>query len=272
MISDLLFVAGACVLATALRNYGHPVMFRLGTFGLVVTSFLAGWLLGGSVSLGIVFASTWFLMPWVEILTSVRKMRLPLKRSLEKCPPPPHSRFPGFEELSDEMESAGFEYVEDVDWKHDGARHFYRLFHNSKKRTTGAICLVEQDQYSFFYSTFSSRAIDGRHFLTWNYPFSQTMHFLPGTQLNRVENDFDIEELEASHQTFLSTLELQVDDFAELPSESLREQTERDLHELLEHNIARGILTRDGAEMTRYSVRGMFFLWTQFLREFVRFS
>jgi hypothetical protein len=24
--------------------------------------------------------------------------------------------------------------------------------------------------------------------------------------------------------------------------------------------------------MTRYSVRGMFFLWTQFLREFVRFS
>jgi hypothetical protein len=98
------------------------------------------------------------------------------------------------------------------------------------------------------------------------------MHFLPGTQLNRVENDFDIEELEASHQTFLSTLELQVHDFAELPSESLREQTERDLHELLEHNIARGILTRDGAEMTRYSVRGMFFLWTQFLREFVRFS
>ncbi len=272
MISDLLFVVGAGVLAMALRNYGHPVLFRLGTFGLVVTSFLAGWLLGGSVSLGVIFASTWFLMPWVEILTSVRKMRLPLKRSLEKCPPPPHSRFPGFEELSDEMEAAGFEYVEDVDWKHDGARHFYRLFHNPQKRTTGAICFVEQDQYAFFYSTFSSRAVDGRQFLTWNYPFSQTMKLLPGTQLNRVENDFDIAELEASHQAFLSTLESQSDDLAELPSESLREQTERDLHELLEHNIARGILKRDGEEMTRYSVRGMFFLWTQFLREFVRFS
>lgn len=57
MISDLFFVVGAGVLAMALRNYGHPVMFRLGTFGLVATSFLAGWLLGGSVSLGVIFAS-----------------------------------------------------------------------------------------------------------------------------------------------------------------------------------------------------------------------
>jgi len=98
------------------------------------------------------------------------------------------------------------------------------------------------------------------------------MHFLPGTHLNRVDNDFDIEELEASHQAFLSMQELQGHDLAELQSESLREQTERDLHELLEHNIARGILKHDGTEMIRYSVRGMFFLWTQFLREFVRFS
>jgi hypothetical protein len=29
---------------------------------------------------------------------------------------------------------------------------------------------------------------------------------------------------------------------------------------------------RDKDEMIRYSVRGMFFLWGQFLREFVKFS
>ena len=57
-----------------------------------------------------------------------------------------------------------------------------------------------------------------------------------------------------------------------LQAESLRADIERELRTQLEHNIARGILVRDKNEMIRYSVRGMFFLWGQFLREFIRFS
>ena len=98
-----MLVVGVGVLSVGLRSFQTPVLFRLGTFGLVATSFLAGWLLGESVALGVVFASTWFLLPWLEILTRVRRMRLPLHRSLEKCPPPPASHFPGFGELSDEL-------------------------------------------------------------------------------------------------------------------------------------------------------------------------
>ena len=48
MISEIFLVLGAGVLAVALRSFGSPVLFRLGTLGFVATSFLAGWLLGGN--------------------------------------------------------------------------------------------------------------------------------------------------------------------------------------------------------------------------------
>ena len=106
--------------------------------------------------------------------------------------------------------------------------------------------------------------------MTWNYPFSYGMHLLPKTVLNKVDEDLDVEELALSHMEFVGhqgALELVPMDAA-----GLRMDIEKDLRRQLEHNIARGILIRDKNEMIRYSVRGMFFLWGEFLREFVRFS
>ena len=270
MISELCVVAAVGVLSVALRSFQSQAFFRIGTLGFIATSFLAGWLLGGSMVLGAVFASSWFLLPWLEILTRVRRLRLPLDRQLEKCPPPPSSMFPDFATLSDEMETIGFEYVDDVDWNHDDTRHFYRLFYNPEKRVSASICLLEQDRFSFFYVTFTSRAADGRVFMTWNYPFSYGMHLLPQTVMNTVDEELSVEELALSHIDFLSKQsDLQL---LSMEAEGLRADIERELRTQLEHNIARGILVRDKNEMIRYSVRGMFFLWGQFLREFVRFS
>jgi hypothetical protein len=272
MISAILVVLGVGVLSFAFRSVHHQVAFRIGTLGLVFTSFLAGWLLGGSMFLGAVFASTWFLLPWLEILTRVRRLRLPIHRPLEKSAPPPASRFPGFGDLSDELEAIGFEHSDDVDWSHDGMRQFYRLLYNADRRTAAAICLVEQGEFSFFYLTFSSRAADGRVFMTWNYPFSYGMHLLPNMVANRVDEDLAVDELASEHQKFLKKSELAGVDLAERQLHELRPEFEKDLRLQLEHNIARGILTRDGEELIRYSVRGWFFLWGQFLREFVKFS
>ena len=270
MISELCIVAAAGVMSVAMRSFHNQAFFRIGTLGFIATSFLASWLLGGSLVLGAVFASTWFLLPWLEILTRVRRLRLPLDRQLEKCSPPPASRFPDFSGLSDEMEALGFEYVDDVDWNHDDTRHFYRLFYNTEKRASASICLLEQDSFSFFYVTFTSRAVDGRVFMTWNYPFSYGMHLLPQTVMNKVDEELSAEELALSHIDFLGNQ----GDFELLPmeAEGLRAEIEKELRRQLEHNIARGILVRDKNEMIRYSVRGMFFLWGQFLREFVKFS
>lgn len=270
MITNLCLVAALAVISLALRSYQNQALFRIGTLGLIATSFLAGWLLGGSYLVGILFASTWFLLPWLEILTRVRRLRMPLHRSLEKCPPPPSSKFPAFSSLCDEMECIGFEYAEDVDWSHDDTRHFYRLFYNAEKRVMGSICLLEQDHFSFFYVTFTSRTADGRGFMTWNYPYSYGMQFDPQMLINKVDENLTIEELASSHECFLNTQTRT--DLVVLEAENLRSEIERELLNQMEHNIARGILVRDQNEMIRYSVRGMFFLWGQFLREFVRFS
>lgn len=272
MMFDILLVLGVGILATALRTVRIPAVFRIGTLGLVFTSFLAGWLLGGSLVLGAVFASTWFLLPWLEILTRVRKLRLPLHRALEKSPPPPSSRFPGFSELTDELEALGYEHADDVDWRHDDLRQFYRLFHHPAQRTAAAICLVEQGPLSFFYVSFTSRSGDGRCFMTWNYPFSYGMHLTPETVLNRVDEDLGIESLATRHREFLEKSGALDAGLALRAPSDLRPDFERELHRQIEHNIARGILARDGDSLIRYSVRGWFYLWGQFLREFVKFG
>ena len=96
IISHLLFVLGAAALSAALRSFEHRLLFRLGTLGIVVTSFLAGWLLGGSVALGAALAASWLFLPWLEILTRVRRMRIPIERRLAPRTPRRAILFPVF--------------------------------------------------------------------------------------------------------------------------------------------------------------------------------
>jgi len=270
MLSAVLMVLGAGVLSAALRSFRHPALFRAGTFGFVLTSFLAGWLIGGSVWAGACFASTWFLLPWLEILTRVRKMRLPLDRQLESCAPPSRATFPVFPELSDEMESGGFEYVEDASWTHEDTRQFYRLFRSEDRTTAGAICLVEQSEFVFYFIALRSRAVDGRRLITWNYPFSYGLHQRPDTILNRANGEKSIAEMIRLHRAFL---EREVGEgLCPMEEASLRAEIQDDMRGQLDHNLACGILKKTGEATIGYTVRGMFFLWFQFLRDFVRFS
>jgi hypothetical protein len=97
------------------------------------------------------------------------------------------------------------------------------------------------------------------------------MHLLPQTVLNRVADDCDVAELAEAHGRFLASLSVETTALQARDIQTLSTEVEKELRSQLEHNIARGILARDGDQMIRYSVRGMFFLWGQFLREFVRF-
>lgn len=270
MLFEILIVAGAGTLAFALRSFKNPVLFRTGTLGLVGTSFLAGWLIGGSLSVGILFASTWFLLPWMEILTRVRRMRLPLERNLASCTPPPRATFPALEELSSEMESCGFAYVEDIGWTHGDTRHFYRHFLNPDRTTISALCLIERGEFAFYYVFFRSKSSDGRLAITWNYPFSHGLHQYPGTFLNRVSGGPSIEDLSRSHARFLP--ESLGGKACIVDPDAIQSELQEDFRGQLDHNLACGILRREGDSTIRYTVRGMFFLWFQFLRDFVRFS
>ena len=272
MISDLLLVFGVAVLSAGLRTYENPVLFRIGSLGVVATSFLAGWLLGQSVVMGLVLAASWLFLPWLEILTRVRRLRLPIERALSPTTPPSRGTFPNFAAVTSEIEDEGFEYLQDVGWEHDGHRHFYRVFHNSARSMQACISLSEQDDLAFFYLSVTSRTGEGRVYTTWNYPFSYGLKLEPHLTIQRFSGHGPFSKMLAAHSAFLESEKVNRAQLTLQNPEALVENMEHDMRAQITHNLNIGLLQRDGEKMIRYTVRGMFYLWFQFLRDFVRIS
>jgi hypothetical protein len=273
MTSQLLIIAAAVALSLALRSYRHPLPHRIGTFGLLFgVSFLIGWLLLESVWMGIFLAATWLLLPWLEILTRARRLRLPMDCSLRPRSAPDADTFPNLRDLTREIEDADFEQVEDIGWDHDDQRQFYRVFYQEKSGTEATICLVEQGGLAFFYLGITSRAKNGSTYLTWNYPFSYGLRLQPALRLNRAPGETDFQQMLSDHRHFLDREHVAVDAIVPQSPESLGAQMESDMRRQIDHNLRCGVLKRDNANTIRYSARGLLFLWFQFLRDLIRLS
>ena len=80
--SQILIVLGTSALSMGLRTMAHPALRKIGALGVLATSFFIGWLFTGFWQAGVVCASSWLLLPWLEILTRVRKLTLPLEINL----------------------------------------------------------------------------------------------------------------------------------------------------------------------------------------------
>ncbi|MFV0338569.1 MAG: hypothetical protein ACK5LK_10060 [Chthoniobacterales bacterium] len=272
MLFNILIVIGVAVLSLALRAISLPIFHRIGTIGIFITSFLLGWLICGSVWIGIFFASLWLFLPWLEILTRIRHLRLPLERRLQAMPPPTRNTFQSFEEITSDVEAEEFEYIEDAGWKHEGYRHFFRIFYSKKHRSHAAICLVEQDDMAFFYIFLTSIDKHNRRLTTWNYPFSYGLKLSPKISFNRYPFDGPFGNILDSHLLFLLNHGYDPEDMQEQDQEKLKESIEYEMDTHISHNIERGLLIREDKKFIRYTVRGWFFLWFEFLRDLVRLS
>jgi hypothetical protein len=272
MLSNLLLILGVAALSLSLRSFGHPLLRKLGAFGIVTTSFLLGWLTSGLWQIGAFCASSWLLLPWLEILTRIRKLTLPPEKDLRHKTPPNAEIFPALHDLTEEMEGESFEHVEDAGWDWEDYEQFFRLFYKAVDRTQAAICLIDQHDVAFFYMSISSRAKDGRIWTTWNYPFSYSLQLVPQWRVNRLRGDQTFLEIYESHKAFLSINRVRLDDLEPLDPEKIQQEIQQDLRAQVAHNLASGVLRRDPAGAIRYSWRGLFFIWFQFLRDIVRLS
>ena len=108
--------------------------------------------------------------------------------------------------------------------------------------------------------------------MTWNYPFSYGLHLHPKISLNRGRGELSIVELATSHASHLDRAAIQAGDLRQQTAEGICDEVQGEMREQVDHNLACGILKRDGGDMIRYSARGMLFLWFQFLRDFGRIS
>jgi hypothetical protein len=273
MLSSILLILGVAVLSMALRSFNHAVPQKLGALGVFAASFLAGYFLSGrNLYAGIFCASIWLLLPWLEILTRIRRLRLPLEKNLRHKSPPSSEIFPDLLEITAEVEEEKFEHVEDAGWDWDDYQQFFRLFYKGEDRSQAAICLIDQHDLAFYYLSISSRAKDGTIWTTWNYPFSYSLKLAPQLKINRLRTDQTFLQIYESHLHFLKQHNIAISQLEELSPAQIQVEIQKDLRTQIAHNLAMGVLTQAGEGLIRYSWRGLFFVWVQFLRDLVRLS
>jgi hypothetical protein len=270
MLFNLFILLGVAVLAVALRSFQSSFAQKAGALAILTVSYLLIYFTTGSHILGAIAAAAWFFLPWLEILTRIRTLRLPKEKQLRRKSPPSADIFPSLNDITREIENEGFAHVNDAGWDWEDYRQFFRLFYKDDDRAQATICLNEQHDLSFYYLRISSRARGGIIWTTWNYPLSYGLKLTPQFRINRQRADQSFWQLYQSHRAFLRKNGVQVDAIEALDEEKIEYEMERDLREQIAHNIHKGVLKQTPEGDVKYSWRGMIYLWCQFLLDLVR--
>jgi hypothetical protein len=270
MLASILLILGVAVLGMAFRSFANPICQRLGILCILATSFLIGYLPSGSWVCGVIVASIWIFLPWLDILTKIRILRMPVERQIRHKNPPNRELFPNLDDLTKEIETQGFEIVDDVGCDWETQEQFLRIFHRSADQTQAAVCLIDQGDIAFYYISLMTRTADEEQFTTWNYPFSYSLKFLPKNRILRVKPTATFGEMCTAHEKLLSKGQITRDRIQNLDPDQIQELLQQDLTAQIKHNVRAGLLTPVDNEKVRYTWRGMFYLWVRFLWDFVR--
>ena len=264
---EILIIAAIVVMALACRTSSRWILAKLGLLLLFTATYLAAYWISGSHVAGVSALGVWILLPWVEIVGRVRKLRFPMRSEVKHRFPPSRSSFPQLGEMSGEIEKAGFAEGENAGWKWEGTDNFIRIFYNAETRMQASINHVETELMHMSYVALTTRTLDGGIFTTSNYPYSFTLKLSPQHVVNRHLMAEDFAELLAEHEHFLTKLGVNGDDVRELDAENLQSYVECDMSHQIAHNLSVGVLEATDNGMTRYTWRGCFFLWYQVVKD-----
>ena len=268
---ETLFVLGLVVLGMALRSCRGTVPRKAGAVVYLGASFLALYFLTGRIWAGLLGVAAWFFLPWVELLTRIRRMRLPVENRLRFRTPPDPAFFPDAEEAAALMEDAGFEHVSDCGWEWGGMKQFFRLFWHPEERAVGAVCLCEQSEVAFSFVSVTSRDGNGRLWRTTNFPFSPTLANPPDFRWNHIKcENRCFPRILREHREFLRREKVKHDELTVPDPESIEKEIEREMRDHIAHNLDHGIIRLTGDGRFRYSSRGLLFLWKQYVRDMIR--
>jgi hypothetical protein len=154
MLFGLLLTLGVAVLSIGLRTFHNSYAQKAGALGILAATFLAvyfatdNWLWGSLAALG------WLFLPWLEILTRIRALRLPKEKQLRPKSPPSSDTFPALSEITREIEDEGFAYVDDAGWDWEDYRQFFRLklspaFRINRQRADRSFWQLDQSHREF---------------------------------------------------------------------------------------------------------------------------
>src|ERR1700755_1669730 len=98
MLFGFFLTLGVAVLSVALRSFQSSFAQKAGALGILVASYLLVYFITGSWLLGLAGAFSWLFLPWLEILTRIRALRLPKEKQLRRKTPPNADVFPTLSE------------------------------------------------------------------------------------------------------------------------------------------------------------------------------
>ena len=270
-MKETLIVIGLIMLAVALRSCRSPMLRKSGALLMLVASFFLFYFLTGYLIGGLIGVLLWFCLPWVELLTRVKNLRLPMNNRLRQTNPPRDTFFPHAAEAIAAIQERDFEHVEDRGWSWAGMDQHFRIFWNPELNAIATVCLCEQEQVAFAFITLSSHDKDGTVWRTTNFPFSATLKTPDRINWNRVpceQSSFDA--VLRSHTDFLAKKKVQVENLYVPSPEVVVEEIESEMNEQLEYNLQSGIIEEADPRTFRYTTKGLFFLWKQLVRDMVR--
>ena len=82
MLFGLCLTLGVVVLSVALRSYQSSFAQKTGAIGILAATFLGVYFATGSWVFGLIATVSWLFLPWLEILTRIRALRLPREKAL----------------------------------------------------------------------------------------------------------------------------------------------------------------------------------------------
>ncbi len=268
---SILIVIGILLIAIALRTARRSCIRKLGAVAFLGASFAACYFLVGAWWGGVLGVLVWFFLPWFELLTRVKRMRLPMDNRLRHRPAPNPSFFPNAQETVETMEAVKFEHSADCGWEWSGMKQHYRLFVHPSGKTVASLCLCEQSDVVFSFVSISSVTADGTVLRTTNYPFAPTLKYPEKFRWNHVpctRNCF--RQILANHEEHLLKCKIGESDLTTTDPDHLEEMIEEEMQEMIEYNLDHGIIEFAGDGYFCYSTKGLFYLWGQFLKDMVR--
>ena len=268
---EILFIVGLIILAAALRSCRPFILRKLGAVTLLVATYFIFYFPSDDVFIGLLGASSWFFLPWIELLTRIRHLRLPIENRLRYHSPPSDSFFPHAADAIHAMEDQGFDHATDSAWEWSGMKQYFRIFWHPEEKAIATVCLCEQQEIAFAFISITSRDSKGNIWRTTNFPFSPTLKCNPEINWNHVpceQSSFD--QVLTAHSKFLTRRRIDHDDLRIPDPDEAEEEIEKEMRKQVDHNLNHGIIKLTGEGTFRYSKKGLFFLWRQYIKDMIR--
>ena len=268
---DYLLIVGLVVLAMALRACRPAPLRKAGAFLLLAASFYLFHVLTGHWAGGLLGVALWFFLPWLDLVLRVRKKRLPRNNRLSTADTPSVSLFPHAGSAIAAMEMEDFDHVDDGAWVWSGMEQYHRIFWNPEEHAFGTVCLCEQDSIAFAFVSITSVDRSGVAWRTTNFPFSPRLAVPNTVRWNHVPCEQScFRQILKAHRSYLERKGLGHEQLAITDPDDIVTWLENEMSAIVAHNLKAGIIEEADEDSYRYSLKGLFFLWKQLVRDMIR--